>query len=162
MPIAKPYDGAGKKVLCQYLASAHESLIGLMQRYLCCHSEEEREKLEDEMLPKLAQLIGLRDKGQLQTDGLPAPLRTPKAIELWRKAYRTGLVDDSLQPTGTRQCAALLADHIASKLKLVQRWKHFETFWGIKNLRADYNKAFSSNHYDDMIDPIIQALGEIE
>ena len=162
MPTAKPYDKAGRQVLCQYLASARESLEELMRRYLCCTSEEDREELEDDMFIQLAQVLGLREKSRLQADEMPAPLWTPKAKGLWRRAEAAGLVDKNLQPTGTRQCAALLADHIASLLKLTQRWRHFETFWGIKNLRADYNKAFSSNHYDDMIDPIIQALGEIE
>ena len=63
---------------------------------------------------------------------------------------RTG--DDSLEKsTGCRLCgcqisrtqAALLADAMAERLGIKEKWKVFEGLWNRKNMRGDYTRAMN-------------------
>ena len=60
--------------------------------------------------------------------------------ELWSKA---GLVDDDGQPTVSRPEAALLANMIATRLGIANKWKLFEKLWHRNNMRSDYNTALN-------------------
>ena len=79
------------------------------------------------------------------TDGvaqeLPDVLRTPEAMMLWQKAQRAGYVDEHYQPLLSRTQAALLADAMAERLGIKEKWKVFETFWNRKNMYRDYYQA---------------------
>ena len=61
--------------------------------------------------------------------------------ELWQKAREAGFVGDDGQPTVSRTEAALLADFLAERLGIAQKWKFFEELWHRNNMRGDYNKA---------------------
>lgn len=61
--------------------------------------------------------------------------------ELWQKVRESGLVDERNQPTGPRTEAALLADMIARRLGIENKWKMFEQLWHRNNMRGDYNRA---------------------
>lgn len=61
--------------------------------------------------------------------------------ELWQKVKEGGLVDERNQPTGSRTEAALLADMIARRLGIENKWKVFEQLWHRNNMRGDYNRA---------------------
>ena len=61
--------------------------------------------------------------------------------ELWQKVKESGLVDERNQPTGPRTEAALLADMIARRLGIENKWKMFEQLWHRNNMRGDYNRA---------------------
>ena len=61
--------------------------------------------------------------------------------ELWQKVKEGGLVDERNQPTGPRTEAALLADMIARRLGIENKWKVFEQLWHRNNMRGDYNRA---------------------
>ena len=74
---------------------------------------------------------------------LPDTLATSRALELWQKAMDAGWVDDKFQPDVSRTKAALLADRMATILKLKKKWKTFELFWHRSNMRSDYNNALS-------------------
>ncbi len=72
---------------------------------------------------------------------LPEPLATDEAMVLWRKAQKAGLVDENFQPTLSRSQAALLADAMATRLGIKEKWKVFENFWNRKNMYNDYYRA---------------------
>ena len=65
--------------------------------------------------------------------------------ELWQKAKDAGLVDENNQPTVSRTEAALLADMLAGKLGIRNKWKMFETLWQRNNMRGDFNTALGQN-----------------
>ncbi len=61
--------------------------------------------------------------------------------ELWEKVKDEGLVDNNGLPTVSRPEAALIADMLATKLNISNKWKLFERLWNRKNMRNDYNTA---------------------
>lgn len=74
---------------------------------------------------------------------LPPELSTPKAMALWKKAQAVGYVDDNYQPLISRTQSALLADAMAERLGIREKWKVFETLWNRKNMRSDYTRAMN-------------------
>jgi hypothetical protein len=72
---------------------------------------------------------------------LPEVLRVDKAMVLWRKAQDAGYVDDNYQPLLSRTQAALLADAMAERLGIKEKWKVFEGLWNRKNMYHDYYRA---------------------
>ena len=84
-----------------------------------------------------------KEKGKEDTPTLPAPLGTEQAMMLWRKAQRAGYVDEHYQPLLSRTQAALLADAMAVRLGIKEKWKVFEGLWNRKYMRSDYNLALT-------------------
>ena len=74
---------------------------------------------------------------------LPDVLSTDKAMALWRKAQAAGWTDDNYQPLISRTQAALLADAMAERLGIKEKWKVFEGLWNRKNMYRDYYKALN-------------------
>ena len=74
---------------------------------------------------------------------LPEALASPQAMLLWQKAQQAGYVDDYYQPLLSRTQAALLADAMAERLGIKEKWKVFETLWNRKNMYRDYYKALN-------------------
>ena len=74
---------------------------------------------------------------------LPPSLCAKQAIILWKKAQDAGYVDANYQPLISRTQAALLADVIAKRLGIREKWKVFETLWNRKNMYRDYYKALN-------------------
>ena len=72
---------------------------------------------------------------------LPEVLATDEAMTLWKKAQTAGWIDANYQPLISRTQSALLADAIAEKLGIRQKWKTFETLWNRKNMYRDYYQA---------------------
>ena len=74
-----------------------------------------------------------KEKGNIDAPTLPPLLRTDKAMVLWQKAQDAGYVDANYQPLISRTQAALLADAIAERLGIKEKWKVFEggviTIW---------------------------------
>ena len=84
-----------------------------------------------------------KEKGKEDTPTLPAPLGTEQAMVLWRKVQRAGYVDEHYQPLLSRTQAALLANYMADKLGINDKWKIFEAFWNRKYMSSDYNLALN-------------------
>ena len=84
-----------------------------------------------------------KEKGKEDTPTLPAPLGTEQAMALWRKAQRAGYVDEHYQPLLSRTQAALLADAMAERLGIKEKWKVFEGLWNRKNMYRDFYKALN-------------------
>lgn len=74
---------------------------------------------------------------------LPEPLATPEAMVLWQKAQQAGYVNEHFQPLLSRTLAALLADTMAARLGIKNKWKLFGALWHRKNMRGDYNDALN-------------------
>ena len=73
-----------------------------------------------------------------QTSDIPAVLADS---EPWRRVQQAGLVDVDGQPTVSRPEAALIADMLAERLAITNKWKFFEQLWHRNNMRGDYNTA---------------------
>ena len=74
---------------------------------------------------------------------LPEVLATDEAMILWQKAQQAGYVDDHYQPLLSRTQSALLADAMAQRLGIKEKWKVFEGLWNRKNMYRDYYKALN-------------------
>jgi hypothetical protein len=61
--------------------------------------------------------------------------------ELWLKLQQAELVDADGQPTVSRTEAAMIADMLAERLGIANKWKFFEQLWHRNNMRGDYNTA---------------------
>ena len=92
-----------------------------------------------------------REKGM---SNLPGVLATDKAMALWRKAQQAGYVDEQYQPLISRTQAALLADAMAERLGIKEKWKVFEGLWNRKYMRSDYNLALTRKRTLDFQDEL--------
>lgn len=85
---------------------------------------------------------------------LPEVLATDEAMALWRKAQQAGYVDEHYQPLISRTQAALLADAMAGRLGIKEKWKVFEGFWNRNYMRSDYNLALTRKKTLDFLDEL--------
>ena len=72
---------------------------------------------------------------------LPEVLRTEKAMVLWQKAQEAGYVDEYYQPLISRTQAALLADAMAERLGIKEKWNVFGKLWHRSNMYKDLYRA---------------------
>ena len=86
-------------------------------------------------------IIG-REK-EAERPALPDVLSTEEAMALWEKVQRAGYVDENFQPLISRTQAALLADAMAGRLGIREKWKVFEVLWNRKNMYRDYYEALN-------------------
>ena len=100
-----------------------------------------------------------REKGDIDTPTLPPSLCTEQAMALWRKAQAAGWIDDNYQPLISRTQAALLADAIAERLGIKEKWKVFEGLWNRKYMRSDYNLALTRKGSLDFQDELKRLFG---
>ena len=90
---------------------------------------------------------------------LPEVLATDKAMVLWKKAQEAGYVDEHYQPLISRTQAALLADTMADRLSIKEKWKMFEGLWNRKYMRSDYNLALTRKRTLDFQDELKRLFG---
>ena len=101
-----------------------------------------------------AQYVGTIEKQYVQSapmksllrgvgEELPEVLATPEAMILWQKAQQAGYVDDHYQPLISRTQSALLADAMAERLGIKEKWKVFEALWNRKNMYKDLYYALN-------------------
>ena len=90
---------------------------------------------------------------------LPEPLATPEAMALWQKAQQAGYVNEHFQPLLSRTLAALLADTMAERLGIKEKWKVFEVLWHRKYMRSDYNLALTRKRSLDFQDELKRLFG---
>ena len=62
---------------------------------------------------------------------------------LWEKVQKAGYVDVNYQPLISRTQSALLADTMAERLGIREKWKVFEALWNRKYMSSDYNLALN-------------------
>jgi hypothetical protein len=92
--------------------------------------------------------------GAEASNSLPDVLATDKAMVLWRKAQRAGYVDEHYQPQLSRTQAALLADAMAERLGIKEKWKVFEALWHRKYMYHDYYRAMEQQQSLDFQDTL--------
>ena len=85
---------------------------------------------------------------------LPDVLRTPKAMVLWQKAQAARWIDEHYQPLLSRTQAALLADAMAERLGIKEKWKVFETLWNRRNMYRDYYDAMNQDQTYSFLDKL--------
>jgi len=85
---------------------------------------------------------------------LPEVLATDGAMALWQKAQRAGYVDEHYQPLLSRTQAALLADAMAERLGIKEKWKVFETLWNRRNMYRDYYDAMNQDQTYSFLDKL--------
>ena len=90
---------------------------------------------------------------------LPDELATDEAIILWRKAQRAGYVNEHYQPLISRTQAALLADAMAERLDIKEKWKVFEALWHRRNMHKDFYLAFGQQQTSDFQDELKELFG---
>ena len=88
------------------------------------------------------------------------------ALPLQQKTYdkvkqpqAAGWVDANYQPLISRTQAALLADAMAERLGIRQKWKVFEGLWRRKYMRSDYNLALTRKVSLDFQNELKRLLG---
>ena len=90
---------------------------------------------------------------------LPDELATDEAMVLWRKAQRAGYVNEHYQPLISRTQAALLADAMAERLGIKEKWKVFEALWHRRNMHKDFYLAFGQQQTSDFQDELKELFG---
>ena len=90
---------------------------------------------------------------------LPHELATDKAMVRGKKAQEAGYVDENFQPLISRAQAALLADTMADRLGIKEKWKVFEGLWNRKYMRSDYNLALTRKRTLDFQDELKRLFG---
>ena len=93
------------------------------------------------------------------TKGLPEVLATEEAMRLWEKGRQAGYVDECYQPLLSRTQSALLADAMAERLGIKEKWKAFEELWHRKYMRNDYNLALTQQQSYKFQDDLKQLFG---
>lgn len=94
------------------------------------------------LIERLEAALKTRTDGNQEgnADEIPEALATSP---LWEKVKQAGLVNEDGQPTVSRPEAALMADALAHRLGITNKWKVFESLWHRKNMRGDYNTALN-------------------
>ncbi len=90
---------------------------------------------------------------------LPDELATDEAMVLWRKAQQAGYVNEHYQPLLSRTQAALLADAMAERLGIKEKWKVFEALWHRRNMHKDFYLAFGQQQTSDFQDELKELFG---
>ena len=90
---------------------------------------------------------------------LPDALGTKEAMVLWKKAQDAGWIDDNYQPTISRTQSALLADAMAERLGIREKWKVFETLWNRTKMYKDYYQAVDQKQFFSFLNRLKQILG---
>jgi hypothetical protein len=107
-----------------------------------------------------APLAGERGVDSFETTkGLPEVLATEEAMRLWEKGRQAGYVDECYQPLISRTQSALLADAMAERLGIKEKWKAFEELWHRKYMRNDYNLALTQRQSYKFQDDLKQLFG---
>ena len=100
-----------------------------------------------------------KGRGTASQGEVPEVLRTPEAMVLWRKAQQAGYVDEHYQPLPSRTQAALLADAMAERLGIKEKWKVFEGLWHRRNMYRDYYDAMNQDQTYLFLDKLKQLFG---
>lgn len=101
---------------------------------------------------------GRGDNTVKEERALPDVLSSKQAMTLWQKALDAGYVDENYQPLISRTQSALLADAMAMRLGIRNKWKVFETFWNRAKMYKDYYQAVDQKQFLPFQDKLKQIL----
>ena len=122
--------------LLEQLHQADYRVLGSIEINIYVHGREERETHPG------PPCVG-RGNGSETQKQLPEALSTEAAMALWEKVREAGYVDENYQPLLSRSQSALLADEMAERLGIKEKWKVFETLWQRRNMYRDYHDALN-------------------
>ncbi|MBR4729259.1 MAG: hypothetical protein IK075_03255, partial [Prevotella sp.] len=109
-------------------------------------------------LDKMLELIH-EEMVSLKGINLPKALATPEARMLLEKARKAGYLDDQYQPKISNTMSAILADEIATRLKIHNKWKVFEQFWNRRDMYKDNYEGRDQKQSSQFLDEIKKILG---
>ena len=89
---------------------------------------------------------------------MPEVLSTEAAMALWKKVQDAGYVDSHCQPLISRTQSALLADAMAERLGIREKWKVFETLWNRTKMYKDYYEAVDQKQFLPFLNKLKQIL----
>lgn len=118
-------------------------------------SEAERQELIE--LDIMLEMIN-EDMMALNTMILPDVLATPEGRLLLEKAREAGYLDAHYQPKLSNTKSAMLADEIATRLKIRNRWKVFEQFWNRHDMYKDNYEGRNQKQSLSFLDEIRTVL----
>lgn len=118
-------------------------------------SEAERQALIE--LDIMLEMIN-EDMMALNTTILPDELATPEGRLLLEKARKAGYLDAHYQPKLSNTKSAMLADEIATRLKIRNRWKVFEQFWNRHDMYKDNYEGRNQKQSLSFLDEIRTVL----
>lgn len=127
----------------------------LFQYYYDLSAEERRAFVEFDIMLDLIH----KDMMSLKEVVLPEPLATPEGRLLLEKARKAGYLDAHYQPKLSNTKSAMLADEIAARLQIRNRWKVFEQFWNRHNMYKDNYEGRDQKQSSSFLDEIRTVLG---
>ena len=114
----------------------------------------------DKMLDLIHQEMAAQNNDDdIDIPNLPDALNNPKAKKLLIKARKAGYLDDRFQPKLSKPLSALLANQIAVKLEIENKWKVFEEFWSRHDMYKDYHRALNQNQCSDFLKALYSLYG---
>ena len=117
------------------------------------------DKIEKQIIYTDASSKLVKDNNETPPPDLPPSLSTDEAMVIWKKAQDAGWIDDNYQPTISRTQAALLADAMAERLGIREKWKVFETLWNRTKMYKDYYQAVNQKQFLPFLNKLKQFLG---
>lgn len=105
------------------------------------------------------EMMAQNNDDDIDIPGLPDALNNPKAKKLLMKARKAGYLDDMFQPKLSKPLSALLANQIAVKLEIENKWKVFEAFWSRHDMYKDYHRALNQNQCSDFLKTLYSLYG---
>jgi hypothetical protein len=99
-----------------------------------------------------------KDMMSLKEVVLPEPLATPDGRLLLEKARNAGYLDAHYQPKLSNTKSAMLADEIAARLQIRNRWKVFEQFWNRHDMYKDNYEGHNQKQSLSFLDEIRTVL----
>lgn len=98
---------------------------------------------------------------QGKSNGSANPEMVEKLVhdELWLRLVSEGLIDAEGQPAVSRPEAAIMADILAQRIRLENKWKFFEQLWNRNHMRNDYNTALNQRKTLDFQDRLKRIIG---
>ena len=99
-----------------------------------------------------------QDLASLNEVNLPEPLASSEGRSLLEKARQAGYLDDQYQPLISNTKSAMLADEIATRLKIRNRWKVFEQFWNRHDMYKDNYEGRDQKQSLSFLDEIKRTL----
>ena len=146
----------GSKIEVVYVASGGQHVETIQKQIIASHPN-----------PSLTPNPSPKGEGNFEERGvdtvkdernLPEVLATNEAMMLWKKVQDAGYVDDHYQTLISRTQAALLADAMAERLGIREKWKVFETLWNRTKMYKDYYEAVDQKQFLPFLNKLKQIL----
>lgn len=131
--------------LLEQLHQADYKILGSIVLNIYASGSQHVDRVENQYIDSPPRPLSFKEgeirDGRTEGNAMPEALSTEAAMELWQKVLEAGYVDDRYQPAISRTQSAILADEMAVRLSIKDKWKAFETLWNRRNMYRDYHDA---------------------